>query len=140
MSKETFTIASKSVLRDVMMKVWQCVCSMAEDDTHGVEVTVKAISRRRSQANALMWVRLHELEDQMLWHGIKLTAEEYKDLLSSSLHEYKTVPNIAGNGFVIIGMRTSEMTIKQMSDMIELIHAFGADHGVKFSADPNVYG
>jgi hypothetical protein len=44
------------------------------------------------------------------------------------------VPNIDGNGFVVLGARTSRMSIKEMSDMIELCFAFGAQNGVKFSA------
>lgn len=43
------------------------------------------------------------------------------------------VPNLEGTGFVALGLSTSSMTIKEMIDMIELITAFGVDHGVKFN-------
>jgi len=32
----------------------------------------------------------------------------------------------------VVGLSTSQMTIAEMSEMIELAHAFGADKGVTF--------
>lgn len=88
---------------------------------------------RNPDQNALMWVLLQCLERQTTWHGMKLSAEEYKDLLSAGLVKSKVVPNIDGTGFVILGQRTSKMTKRDFSDLIELIYAFGADRGVKFT-------
>lgn len=36
-------------------------------------------------------------------------------------------------GFVVLGQSTSKMTVGEMRDLIELINAFGAERGVKFS-------
>jgi hypothetical protein len=40
-----------------------------------------------------------------------------------------------GTGFISLekGKSTSDMTIKEMTAVIELMHAFGADQGVKWS-------
>jgi hypothetical protein len=138
MSKQSFVIASQASLREVMLQVWQCVCAMMGDDPKGVEVSVKPISLRSAQASALMWIRLGELEKQTDWHGIKLSAEEFKDLLSAGLTKSKVVPNIDGTGFVILGQRTSKMSVKQMAELITLIEAFGAERNVRFSADPRM--
>jgi hypothetical protein len=35
-------------------------------------------------------------------------------------------------GFVNLGWSSSDLTVAEMSDLIELIHAFGANHGVVF--------
>jgi len=136
MSQQTFVIAGHSRMRDVMLHVWNFVCDLMGEETKGVEVSVKTVSIRSAQANALMWVRLGELAEQTDWHGRKLTAEEFKDLLSAGLMQSKVVPNIDGNGFVAVGQRTSKMSIRQMNDMITFIEAFGAERGVRFSADP----
>ena len=37
-------------------------------------------------------------------------------------------------GFVSLGVRTSKMSIKEMSNMIELCLAFGSQQGVRFTA------
>jgi len=42
------------------------------------------------------------------------------------------VPNIDGNGFVVLGKSTSKMTVREMRDLIELAQSFGAQQGVKF--------
>jgi hypothetical protein len=42
------------------------------------------------------------------------------------------VPGIDPGTFVPLGMRTSQMTKEEISDLLELIYAFGAERGVKF--------
>ena len=87
---------------------------------------------RNLDQNALMWCLLAELERQTDWHGNKLNADEWKDLLSAGLVQSKVVPNMTGNGFVILGQRTSKLTKSQFAALIELIYAFGAERGVVF--------
>lgn len=73
-----------------------------------------------------------DLSRQVIWHGQKLTKEEYKDLLTAGLKKQKAVPGIDG-GFVMIGASTSNMTKEEMSDLIALAHAFGDEREVKWS-------
>jgi hypothetical protein len=80
-----------------------------------------------------MWVALGHLSNQVVWHGQKLTKEEWKDVLTASLNNQRAVPGING-GFVVLGARTSKMTVEEMTEVLELAFAFGAEHGVKFDA------
>ncbi|WP_308444366.1 recombination protein NinB [Laribacter hongkongensis] len=137
-SQHQFYIPGSDAVREQMTRAYRAVCELA-DSGEALEVTVRTKSIRSAQANALMWVRLGELEEQTDWHGIRLTAEEWKDLLSAGLVASKVVPNIDGTGFVIVGQRTSKMSVKQMNELIVLIEAFGAERGVRFSADPRLY-
>lgn len=91
---------------------------------------------RNLEQNALMWALLSDISEQVPWYGIKLSADEYKDLLSAGLVKARVVPNVDGNGFVILGQRTSKMTKGEFSQLVELILAFGADHNVRWSNDP----
>lgn len=88
---------------------------------------------RSLQANACMWAHLNDLARQVNWYGHKLTAEEWKWVVSAALKRQKVVPGIDG-GFVVIGAPTSKMTVAEMGEMIELIQAFGAQQGVRFTA------
>lgn len=97
-----------------------------------VRVTVAEETRTTAQ-NSLMWAMLNDVSRQVDWYGNKLTAEEWKDVLTAALKRQKVVPGIDG-GFVSIGARTSQMTISEMTDLIALMEAFGAERGVKFSA------
>lgn len=98
----------------------------------GYAVTIGEKTRSLDQ-NALLWALLSDLAEQTDWHGMKLAPEEWKDLLSAGLTKSKVVPNIEGNGFVILGQRTSKMGKREFSDLCELILAFGAERGVRFS-------
>lgn len=99
----------------------------------GYVVEIKQAMRSLDQ-NAAMWAALSDISNQTDWHGVKLSPEEFKDLLSAGLVKSKVVPNIEGNGFVILGQRTSKMNKREMGDLLDLIFAFGNERGVKFTA------
>ena len=90
---------------------------------------------RTLEANAAMWAALHDVAAQVVWHGRQLDAESWKHIFSASLKKQDVVPNLEGDGFVVLGQSTSKFTKAQMGDMIELIRAFGAEHGVVWSDD-----
>ena len=51
-----------------------------------------------------------------------------------ALHrEVRMVPNLDGTGFVNLGTRSSDLSKEEMSDLMEIISAFGASHGVEFN-------
>lgn len=106
----------------------------ALDDGCAVEIACKPIKNTRSvKANAAMWATLADIAKQVTWHGNKLSSEEWKEVISAGLKQQRAVPGIEG-GFVVLGVRTSRMSIAEMSAMIELCYAFGSQQGVKFSA------
>ena len=88
---------------------------------------------RSLNQNRMMWANLEDIAQQVVWYGVKLTKEEWKDVLTAALKKQKVVPGIEG-GFVIIGARTSKMTVSEMTELIELSTAFGTQQGVKFRA------
>lgn len=96
-----------------------------------LELSVKEAKRSLPQ-NRLMWSRLGELSKSVVWHGQKLTAEEWKDVCTAALKRQKVVPGIDG-GFCVLGSSTSRMTVAEMTEMLDFIEAFGAQQGVKFA-------
>lgn len=98
----------------------------------GYVVTVKPPTRTGEQNN-LLWSLLSDIAAQVVWHGRKLPPESWKHIFSAALKKQEVVPNIDGTGFVILGLSTSRMTKGEMSELIELITAFGAERGVSFS-------
>jgi hypothetical protein len=87
--------------------------------------------RRSLVQNALMWTLLAELSDQVDWHGQKLTPENWKDVCTAAIKRQEVVPGIEG-GFVVLGTSTRRMTKVEMSELIDFIYYFGAQHGVEF--------
>jgi hypothetical protein len=99
------------------------------------EVTIrKHKSTRTLEQNNKMWAMLTDISKQVVWHGLRLTPEEWKEMVTAALKRQKVVPGIDG-GFVVIGASTSKMSIKEMIDVIDFAYAFGADpdHPVKWS-------
>ena len=88
---------------------------------------------RSLEQNRMMWANLEDIAQQVIWYGVKLTKDEWKDVLTAALKKQKVVPGIEG-GFVVIGARTSKMTVPEMTELIELSTAFGTQQNVKFRA------
>ena len=97
----------------------------------GFIVTVKPKTRSLDQ-NQRLWALLTEVSNQVLWHGEKLSPEDWKHLFSASMKKQKLVQGIDG-GLVVLGLSTSKMTVAEMGDLMLVIEEFGANHDVKFS-------
>lgn len=92
--------------------------------------------RRTLAQNDRLWAMLTEVSTQLKWHGLWLAPEDWKLMFLDGLHrEMRIVPNLDGTGFVNLGRSTSDLGVDDMTNLIELIFAFGANHGVKFLED-----
>jgi len=110
----------------------QRVAKWAMNAPLNTRVEFKAPKRSLPQ-NDRMWSMLTEVAQQLPWHGIKLAADDWKLIFLDALkREVRMVPNIDGNGFVNLGRSSSDLSKDEMSDLMELIAAFGAQHGVAF--------
>ena len=89
--------------------------------------------KRTDAQNRRLWAMLRDISQQVDWHGNKLSDEEWKDVFTAALKRQKVVPGLDG-GFVVCGQRTSRMTKAEMAELQELMEAFGAQHGVRFTA------
>jgi hypothetical protein len=103
-----------------------------QDAPEGYAVTISEPTRTLEQS-ARMWAMLHETSRQVVWHGKKLGAEDWKIIFTAGLKKLEVVPNLDGTGFVALGQSTSRMSKREMSDLIEMIMAFGAERGVVFA-------
>ena len=105
----------------------------------GTRVEFKA-PRRSLPQNARMWAMLTDVAAQVQHHGIRLSADDWKLLfLDAMKREVRMVPNLDGNGFVSLGRSSSDLSVSEMGDLMELIAAYGAAHGVAMldQAEPN---
>jgi hypothetical protein len=102
-----------------------------QEAPEGFTVEISA-PRRSPDQNARMWAMLTDISQQVKWYGTKLTPDDWKDVFSASLRKARVVPTIDGDGFVPLGMRTSQMTKTEFGALMDLIEAFGAERGVVF--------
>lgn len=123
MSRRLYTISKAS-------REWIARVIAAAPD--GTRLELKAEKRSLPQ-NDLMWSRLTEVADQLAWHGQKLRPDDWKLIFLDALNrEVRAVPAIDGRGWVNIGRSSSDLSKSEMTDLLELISAFGAQHGVIF--------
>lgn len=91
-------------------------------------------SKRTLPQNAKFWAALTDIARQVTWHGVKLSTDDWRLVFLDALKlEMRIVPNVEGTGFVQLGRSSSDLSVQEMSDLLEIIHAFGAQHGVTFS-------
>lgn len=94
--------------------------------------------KRTTPQNDRMWAMLTDLSLQLAWHGQQLTPEDWKLVMLDALRREKSeqlrmVPNTDGSGFVPLGTSSSDLSKDEMTDLIEIIFAFGAQQGVEWS-------
>jgi hypothetical protein len=99
---------------------------------HKMVLEIKPATRSLKQ-NARFWAMLDEISEQIDWYGRKLTPEEWKHVFTAALKKQDVVPGLDG-GFVVLGQSTSNMSVAEMTELIELCTAFGTQQGVKFRA------
>ena len=116
-----------------LLEAWNWVKPMVIAG-HRLNVVIKPETRSLAQNN-LMWSCLTDLSTQLQWCGKKMTPEGWKDFITAHIDGQEIVPNMDGTGFVTIGRgkSTSQMTIAEMTEVIEQCHAFGTLQGVKWS-------
>ncbi len=87
---------------------------------------------RSLEQNSHLHAAITDVAKQVCWHGKWLSVDDWKVIFSAALHKQAAVPNLDGSGFVVLGKPTSKMKVGEMSDLIDLIYAFGNEKGVKF--------
>lgn len=100
----------------------------------GPVVVTLGRKKRSTDQNRKLWAVLNDVSKQVVWHGQKLSQETWKHVFTAALEKQTVVPGIDG-GFVMCGMSTSGMTKAKFCDLLEVIQAFGAEQGVRWS-DP----
>lgn len=88
-------------------------------------------ARRSIPQNDRMWAMLTDISAQLEWHGQKYLPDDWKDYFMHALRRMRWMPDEDG-GMVPVGMRTSDLGKDEMGDLMTLMEAFGARHGVSF--------
>lgn len=111
-----------------------CKSILAAPDNYRVEIRPRS---RSIAQNDLLWSCLTDLSKQVQWsvngNPERLSPEDWKDIMSASLHQEQRMAAGVRGGFVMLGKRTSRMTVAEMTELIEFIHVFGAEKDVVWS-------
>jgi NinB protein len=88
--------------------------------------------KRSTEQNAAMWSILTQIARQRPTHnGVKMSAATWKAVFLDALGaEITWLPKLDEPGMFAFGHRSSQLTIAQMTDMIELMLAWTAQNDV----------
>lgn len=80
----------------------------------------------RDIANHVKWQRGGQL--------LPMSEPQWRHFFAAHIRKNaELVPNIDGDGFIALGVGTSELSARECSDLIELMYAFGSERGVVWS-------
>ena len=113
----------------------------AQDFTRPKKIIIKDQDRSVEQNKALH-AALADIAAQVEHAGKKWDVLIWKRLLTAAwLREAgdqpQMIPAVDGHGFDVIYERTSKLTVKQCAELIEWVHAFGAEHQVRWTQKDN---
>lgn len=102
---------------------------------HGAVLNIREATRTTAQSDK-MWAMLSDVSRAKPM-GRVLKPEGWKALFMDMIDKKPSwEPNLDGSGVVCIGYKSSHLTVAEMSDLIEQIYAFGAEHEVRWSDEP----
>lgn len=91
-------------------------------------------SKRSVPQNARMWAMLTEIAAKATHHGLSLNPDDWKLIFMAALgHETRIAPTLDGTGFVNLGRSSSKLSKSEMSDLMELMSAYAAQHDIELS-------
>ena len=129
MSKQVYFLVDQTRKNNAIQYIQQ----LPTDPKKPLTITIQERTRNLEQ-NARLWATLRDISEQVVWYGRKMDSESWKNVFTAALKRQETVPGIDG-GFVVLGQSTSRMSVREMSELIELMNAFGAEHGVRWSEE-----
>jgi hypothetical protein len=109
----------------------------------GTRIEFKA-ARRNIAQNDRMWAMLTDIARQHAINGRKYTADNWKVMFLTAYAEQvgqqiRHLPAIHRAGMVPCGRSSSDLSVKEMSELIELMFAWGAENDIVWS-DPKREG
>lgn len=112
-------------------KIWPFCKSLL---AHGNVVITARKATRSTEQNDRMWAMLTDFSEQYVHCGMKFSKEDWKVIFCYSLWKDRRrfAPGLYEGDLVPLSTSTSDLTIAEMSELMEFIAAEGAERGVVF--------
>lgn len=125
---------------DSVLRVLSWAGEMIRKGLKGGDVLLVLTRPTRSgEQNRKMWAMLRDVarQQRLMINGEMVWAdpEDWKDVFTAGLRRETRMAQGVDGGVVMLGMRTSRMRKAELSDLIELIYAYGEEWNVNWSAE-----
>lgn len=110
------------------LRQWEGPCRVIVEDP-----------KRTPEQNDKIQPMARDIARQILWAPVgrgplKLSEKQWRHFFAGHIRSDALVlPRIDGEGIIVVGVGSSDLSKKEASDMVELMYAFGADRGVVWS-------
>lgn len=125
MAKRTILLTSKAAK--------QRAHALIDAAPEGYAVAVGEETRSQKQ-NSLMWPLIADMQAQIEGVGAFSADDTKLRFLHSLGQELRFLPELEGAGMFPVGQRSSTLSKSQFTALLELMFAYGAKHGVRWSA------
>lgn len=93
--------------------------------------------RRNNPQNRALHQAFTDLSQQVEWYGQKLPAGVWKRLCVSAWlreknHKPYMIPALDGVGVDVVYEKTSTLSVKDCSELLEWVYSFGSENNAKF--------
>jgi len=88
---------------------------------------------RRDAQNRKLWPMLKDIQDQVPGFETHSTEDIKLRFLNALGTEMRFLPTLEGEGIFPVGLKSSTLTVKQFSGLVELLYKFGAERDVRWS-------
>lgn len=138
MNEITLVLGNLTALRPRFLQAWNLA-----NDALKAGLTLELVLRERktkrnSEQNKKLNAMCGDLAEQVLWHGQALHKDDWRHMFVAAYRkEQRIVPGING-GFVVLGASSRRLSVPECSDVIEMLYAFGAEHGVVWTDPKNL--
>jgi len=112
---------------------------LVDEAEAGDFVTLSKPTRSLKQ-NAKLHPMLQDIQRQVPGMATFSTEDIKTRFLNALGTEMRFLPALEGEGMFPVGLKSSTLTVQQFAALIELIHEFGARHGVTWSLDEGNLG
>jgi hypothetical protein len=103
---------------------------------YGHRIEVKE-PKRSDMQNDRMWAMLGDVARQGTINGRKFTPDEWKCIFMQALgREVAFLPTLNSSGFFPTGFRSSDLTVREMSDLQTFIEAYAAENDITLREQP----
>lgn len=134
---KTFVLDPATYERGILA-VGASVSEIIQHPDHKARVRVNHHKATRSDLqNDKLWPVLRDISRQVEWvvdnQAVYMGEEDWKTVFSAALTKHLRVARGVDGGFVMLGTRTSSMSVEMFSNLLELALAFGTEHNVRWS-------
>lgn len=105
---------------------------------HALRVSFTPTDRRSQEQNDKIQPMARDISRHVEWavNGVTrpMPAAKWRHFFAGHIRaDSWMVPKIEGDGMLILGVGTSELSVREASDCVDLMYSFGNERGVEWS-------